>query len=273
MLKPSKTVSLLSDPPLSFLKTTFVCLFVLVVAHSIFSWDMWHLVLWPGIKPGTPAMGAQCLSHWTAGRVLILLLASVTWVYLSGPRKIKQNTSILEILRLEGYLVASPLYSSKSVVFNQGETVKDAIRIPCVAFQPYTVLPINSFPEFWCAPRVWKGPTGHCEMLLHPTPREQLWTTKRNFDSGHAILNLVSERKLVIPLQHPEQADLILLHFAWLHFTSTAFLTNWRSLQCFFEQVYWQHFPNNICSLRVSVSHLVFLQYLKHFHYYCIRFF
>ena len=161
MLKPSKTVSLLSDPPLSFLKTTFVYLFVLVVAHSIFSWDMWHLVLWPGIKPGTPAMGAQCLSHWTAGRVLILLLASVTWVYLSGPRKIKQNTSILEILRLEGYLVASPLVSSKAVVFNQGETMKDAIRIPCVAFQtihsapPSTPSPNSGVPlGFGKVPRV-----------------------------------------------------------------------------------------------------------------------
>ena len=38
--------------------------------------------------------------------------------------------------------------------------------------KPYTVLPINSFPEFWCAPRVWKGPTGNCAMFLHPTPQE-----------------------------------------------------------------------------------------------------
>ena len=148
----SKTVSLLSDPPLSFLKTTFVYLFVLVVAHSIFSWDMWDLVPWPGIKPGPPAMGVQCLSHWTAGGLLILLLASVTWVYLSGPRKIKQNTSIMEILQLEGYLVASPLLSNKSVVFSQGETMKDEVRIPCVAFQTIHSVPHQLLPRILACP-------------------------------------------------------------------------------------------------------------------------
>ena len=191
MLKPSKTVSLLSDPPLSFLKTTFVCLFVLVVAHSIFSWDMWHLVLWPGIKPGTPAMGAQCLSHWTAGRVLILLLASVTWVYLSGPRKIKQNTSILEILRLEGYLVASPLYSSKSVVFNQGETVKDAIRIPCVAFQTIHSAPHQLLPRILVCPSGLERSHGSLWNASPPHPpravvnyEEKLWFWTCNTEFG-----------------------------------------------------------------------------------------
>ena len=55
----------------------FTCLFiwlsrVLVMVCRIFSWgmwtlscSMWDLVPWPGIEPGTPALGAQSLSHWT----------------------------------------------------------------------------------------------------------------------------------------------------------------------------------------------------------------
>ena len=29
------------------------------------SFGLWDLVPWPGIKPGPPALGAWCLSHWT----------------------------------------------------------------------------------------------------------------------------------------------------------------------------------------------------------------
>ena len=29
----------------------------------------WDLVLWPGIEPSPPALGAWCLSHWTTGEV------------------------------------------------------------------------------------------------------------------------------------------------------------------------------------------------------------
>ena len=34
------------------------------------SCSMWDLVLWPGIKPGPPALGAWSLSHWTARKSL-----------------------------------------------------------------------------------------------------------------------------------------------------------------------------------------------------------
>ena len=30
---------------------------------------MWDLVPWPGIEPGSPALGAQSLSHWTTREV------------------------------------------------------------------------------------------------------------------------------------------------------------------------------------------------------------
>ena len=42
---------------------------VLVAACRIFSCSMWDLVLWPGINPGPPALGAQSLSHWTTRKV------------------------------------------------------------------------------------------------------------------------------------------------------------------------------------------------------------
>ena len=48
----------------------------LVAACEVFSCDMqilscgmWDLVPWPGIKPRTPAMGAESLSHWTTREV------------------------------------------------------------------------------------------------------------------------------------------------------------------------------------------------------------
>ena len=36
---------------------------VLVVACGIFSWGMWNLIPWPGIKSGPPALGEPNLSH------------------------------------------------------------------------------------------------------------------------------------------------------------------------------------------------------------------
>ena len=38
---------------------------VLVAARGIFSCGMQDLVPWPGIEPGSPALGAWSLSHWT----------------------------------------------------------------------------------------------------------------------------------------------------------------------------------------------------------------
>ena len=43
---------------------------VLVVACGVFSCDVWDLAPWPGIEPGSPALGAQSLSHWTTRAVL-----------------------------------------------------------------------------------------------------------------------------------------------------------------------------------------------------------
>ena len=54
---------------------------VLFAACGIFScgmWtlgcSMWDLVPQPGIEPGSPALGAQSLSHWTTGEVLMSLM-------------------------------------------------------------------------------------------------------------------------------------------------------------------------------------------------------
>ena len=41
----------------------------MVGACGIFSWGMWDLVPWPGIKPGSPALGACSLGHWTTRKV------------------------------------------------------------------------------------------------------------------------------------------------------------------------------------------------------------
>ena len=36
---------------------------------SLFSCDIWVLILWPGINPGPPALGAWSVSHWTTREV------------------------------------------------------------------------------------------------------------------------------------------------------------------------------------------------------------
>ena len=59
---------------------------VLVATCRIFScglWtpicSMWDLVLWPGMEPGPPALGARSLSHWTTSEFpLIVDLICVT---------------------------------------------------------------------------------------------------------------------------------------------------------------------------------------------------
>ena len=61
-------------PPLSryFFQGIFIWLHCVLVATGEFlsslgiqtlSWSMWHLIPWPGIEPGLPALRAQSLSH------------------------------------------------------------------------------------------------------------------------------------------------------------------------------------------------------------------
>ena len=78
-----------SRPPSFFL--SFFYLFdytqlVLVAAHGIFHLhcSVWGLVPWPGIEPGLPALGAQCLSPGTTREVphhphSILVNSQLTW--------------------------------------------------------------------------------------------------------------------------------------------------------------------------------------------------
>ena len=42
---------------------------IFTVAREIFSCSMWDLVPWPGMESGSPALGAQSLSHWTTKEV------------------------------------------------------------------------------------------------------------------------------------------------------------------------------------------------------------
>ena len=56
--------------PLSFfLFYLFIWLSMAFIACKIFSCSLWDLVLWPGIEPGPPTLGAQNLSHWTIRNV------------------------------------------------------------------------------------------------------------------------------------------------------------------------------------------------------------
>ena len=55
----------------------FILLIYLTVLRHMgsFNHGMWELVSWPGIKPGPPALGAWCLSHWTTRKSLESLVS------------------------------------------------------------------------------------------------------------------------------------------------------------------------------------------------------
>ena len=52
----------------------FLLGWVLVTAHWIFTFNMWDLVPWPGIKPRLHALGEQSLRQWTIREVLHIFL-------------------------------------------------------------------------------------------------------------------------------------------------------------------------------------------------------
>ena len=73
------------------------------------SCSMWDLVSWPGIEPGPPALGAQCLNHWASREVPRLLY------WWDSPSK---NTRIL--LRLNWY--KKKIAHVKLIQFDEFET-------------------------------------------------------------------------------------------------------------------------------------------------------
>ena len=56
----------------------FICTRSLLAAYKLFSCGMWDLVPRPGIEPGSPALGAWSLSHWTTREVPIFGFLSNT---------------------------------------------------------------------------------------------------------------------------------------------------------------------------------------------------
>jgi len=61
---------------------------ILIAACRIFfinSWDIRDLVAWPRIKPAPPALRAQSLNHWTAGKSLnqSSCFSPIWWCYQS----------------------------------------------------------------------------------------------------------------------------------------------------------------------------------------------
>ena len=61
---------------------------IFIVACGTLSWsmqtlscDMWDLVPWSRIEPGTPALGAWSLSHWIPGKSLDLGSLKEVWVH------------------------------------------------------------------------------------------------------------------------------------------------------------------------------------------------
>ena len=60
-------------------------LFGLLETWRIFSCGMWDLVPWPGIEPGSLALGAQSLNHWTTKPLLCFFKGYHLWQHLVLP--------------------------------------------------------------------------------------------------------------------------------------------------------------------------------------------
>ena len=54
----------------------FIWLYQVLAAAGKLSCSMWDLVFWPGIEPGTPAMGTWSLNHWATRKVMSLHIYS-----------------------------------------------------------------------------------------------------------------------------------------------------------------------------------------------------
>ena len=66
------TCFVISIPTLKIFKYFYLFIWlwqVFFVAHGIFNCNMWDLVLWSGIEPGPPALGAWRLNHMTNSEV------------------------------------------------------------------------------------------------------------------------------------------------------------------------------------------------------------
>ena len=57
---------------------------------------MWDLVPWPGVEPGSPALGAQSLSRWATRDVPVLLSFSVCADFLPQSRQCDLETDEYE---------------------------------------------------------------------------------------------------------------------------------------------------------------------------------
>ena len=67
------------------------------VAEWELSCYMWYLVLWPGIEPGPPALGAQRLSHWPTREVPVLIFLCFSFLPCCSKSRFHCRDSVLNI--------------------------------------------------------------------------------------------------------------------------------------------------------------------------------
>ena len=102
----------------------YLLIYLAVLALSC---SMWHLVPWPGIKPGPPALGAQSLHGWTTREVLVLYCfwGNVNWIvsliYFSySSLLVHRNATHFYILILHPANLVNSLMSSPSFLMSLG---------------------------------------------------------------------------------------------------------------------------------------------------------
>ena len=118
-----------------------------------FSCNVWDLVPWSGIKPGSPAFGAQSLSHWPTRELTWKTFKEAlahrfwvrrdSWSRLLGPCKLDKNC------------IFSWLYVSKSILFNKLSVSYSGVRIAFIQTGQSMAISVNFFVcvrrNLWCS--------------------------------------------------------------------------------------------------------------------------
>ena len=104
----------------SFLKTFFIYL-----AVPGLSCGLWDLVLWPGIKPMPPALGARNLSHWKPRKspgftlfILFFIIFIYLWLCCTGFSLVVANRSCYSVVAVLGPLIAVVSFALKHGPFS-----------------------------------------------------------------------------------------------------------------------------------------------------------
>ena len=164
----------------------------------------------------------------------------------------------------QGNSVAWRLFSSSPLLTNKSGFSPEKRLWWITSESPsYTqcLSPSSFFSQFWDAPQVWKGPTGNGEMLpltdpLPPNTSCELLRETMILEMQYWISFKRGSWKFFLGTLYRQTLFYCVTQILYMYIF---FLQIEGLKQPCVEQIYQYHFSNSICSLCVSVSHLVIL--------------